>query len=242
VSPHAVETTKFTVEDAEISKAFYEDMLGMRELRRFVAEGNLVEPFMGWSEDSRIGLLDFVKKETVKKSPHPVTVVTLPNLDEVAARFESAGLPFNLYEGAATGGVRLAIVSDPSGNVIELVEVEGPPAVAGARLIVDDRAAAEEWFLQIFGMEPGRRIVNDNFDEVFFDVGEGMFLALYEPMGEGPQPKSENPVVAIYTTEFDLIRDRVKAGGLPVIEYGTHMLLANDPSGNVVEVVRRRVP
>lgn len=62
VSPHAVETTKFTVEDAEISKAFYEDMLGMRELRRFVAEGNLVEPFMGWSEDSRIGLLDFVKK------------------------------------------------------------------------------------------------------------------------------------------------------------------------------------
>ena len=30
---HTVTTTKFTVEDAEVSKAFYEDLLGIPELR-----------------------------------------------------------------------------------------------------------------------------------------------------------------------------------------------------------------
>ena len=44
---HTVTTTKFTVEDAEVSKAFYEDLLGIPELRRYVDEGRLVEPFMG---------------------------------------------------------------------------------------------------------------------------------------------------------------------------------------------------
>ena len=52
------------MEDAEVSKAFYEDLLGIPELRRYVDEGRLVEPFMGWAEDGRIGLLDYDEKET----------------------------------------------------------------------------------------------------------------------------------------------------------------------------------
>ena len=89
-SPHTVTTTKFTVEDASIGKTFYEDLVGMPELRRYVDEGRLVEPFMGWSEDGRMGLLAYTVKETVKKSPHPVSVVLLPDLDAVGARFEAA--------------------------------------------------------------------------------------------------------------------------------------------------------
>ena len=240
-SPHTVTTTKFTIDDVAASKTFYEDLVGMPELRRYVDEGRLVEPFMGWSENGRMGLLGYTVKDTVKKSPHPVSVVFLPDLGAVGARFEAAGQPFQRYSGEATGGVTLALVTDPSGNVIELVEREGPPAVGGARLIVDDRAAAEEWFVRIFGAEPGQRIVTDAFDEVFLDVGEGMFVALYEPKGEGPQPKSESPVVAIYSTEFDAILERVKAGGLRVRERSAGMFLADDPSGNVVEVVRQAV-
>ena len=49
-------------------------------------------------------------------------------------------------------------------------------------------------------------------------------------------------MVAIYSTEFDAVLDRVKAGGLRLREFGAGMFLANDPSGNVVEVVRQRIP
>ena len=238
-SPHTVTTTKFTIDDVSISKTFYEDLVGMPELRRFVAEGRLVEPFMGWTENGRMGLLAYSEKETVKKSPYPVSVVFLPNLDDVAARFEAAGQPFQVLSGEATGGVRLAIVTDPSGNAIELVEREGPPAVGGARLIVTDRAQAEEFFVRIFGAEPGQRIETDTFDEVFMDVGAGMFVALFEPKGVAPLAKSENPVVTIYSTEFDAVLERVKAGGLRVRERSASMFLADDPSGNVVEVVRQ---
>ena len=232
-SPHTVTTTKFTIDDVSTSKTFYEDLVGMPELRRFVAEGRLVEPFMGWTENGRMGLLAYTEKESVAKSPHPVSVVFLPDLDAVARRFEAAGQPFEVFSGEATGGVRLAI---------ELVERDGPPAVGGARLIVEDRADAEEFFVGIFGAEPGQRIETDTFDEVFMDVGQGMFVALFEPKGAGPQPKSENPVVAIYSTEFDAILERVKAGGLRVRERSAGMFLADDPSGNVVEVVRQTAP
>ena len=242
VSPHTVTTTKFTIDDVAISKTFYEDLVGMPELRRFVDEGRLVEPFMGWSENGRMGLLAYAEQETVKKSPYPVSVVFLPDLDVVGARFAAARQPFEVLSGEATGGMRLAIVTDPSGNVIELVEREGPPAVGGARLIVEDRAAAEEFFVRMFGAEPGQRIETDTFDEVFMNVGAGMFVALFEPKGAGPLPKSENPVVAIYSTEFDAILERTKAGGLRVRERSAGMFLADDPSGNVVEVVRRQAP
>ena len=90
VSPHTVTTTKFTIDDVNISKTFYEDLVGMPELRRFVAEGRLVEPFMGWTENGRMGLLAYTEKEAVEKSSYPVSVVFLPDLDEVAARFEAA--------------------------------------------------------------------------------------------------------------------------------------------------------
>jgi len=238
-SPHTVTTTKFTIDDARISKTFYEDLVGLPELRRFVDEGRLIEPFMGWSENGRMGLLASTEKETVQKSPYPISVVFLPDLDDVAARFGAAGKPFQEFSGEATSGVRLAMVTDPSGNVIELVEREGPPAVGGARLIVEDRAAAEEFFVRIFGAEPGDRIETDTFDEVFMDVGEGMFVALFEPKGVASLAKSENPVVAIYSTEFDTVLERVKAGGLRVRERSERMFLADDPSGNVVEVVRQ---
>jgi catechol 2,3-dioxygenase-like lactoylglutathione lyase family enzyme len=196
-SPHTVTTTKFTIDDVAASTAFYEDLVGLPELRRFEDEGRLVEPFMGWSENGRMGLLAYTVKETVAKSPYPVSVVFLPDLDAVAARFEAAGQPFQPFSGEATGGVRLAIVTDPSGNAIELVEREGTPAVGGARLIVQDRAQAEEFFVRMFGAEPGDRVETDTFDEVFMDVGEGMFVALFEPKGVAPLPKSEHPVVAI---------------------------------------------
>ncbi len=238
--PHEVRTTKFTIVDVDESTAFYENLIGLDEVDRFVAEGTLVEPFMGFDDPTRrIGLLRYAEPETVPKSPIPVSVLTVPDLDAVLARFTEADEPFQEFSGEATGGIRIAFVTDPSGNGIELVEAEGPARVAGARLIVDDRAAVEEFFVRVFEVEPGNRIQTDTFDEVFFDFDGGMFVALFEPKDQAPLPKSEHPVVAIYTTQYDILRERVEAGGLGMQEFGDAILLAKDPSGNVVEIVRR---
>ena len=228
-SPHSVRTTKFTIDDVDASTAFYEDLVGLRELDRFVAEGRLVEPFMGFGGGGRIGLLAYTKKETVEKSPHPVSVIFTPDLDAVAQRFEAAQYPIRLVSGEVTGGVRIGIVRDPSGNAIEMVEREGAPAVGGARLIVHDRQASEEFFVGIFGVQPGQRIQTDTFDEVFMDFGEGMFVALFEPKGDPSLAKSQHPVVAIYSTEFDAVLERVKAGGLGVEERSRGMFSVTTP-------------
>ena len=241
--PHELRTTKFTVSDVDAAVAFYQDLVGMEEVGRYEVPGSLTEPFMGFGDGiMRVGLLGFAEIEDIEKTPHPVSVVLIPDIDAVAARMESANHSLDIMsvDGGDGNPVRIGITTDPSGNTIELVEVDGPPKVAGARLIVEDRAAAEEFFVRVFDVTPGRRIVTESFDEVFFDFGDGKFVALYEPKGEAPLPKSENPVVAIYSSAFDVVLERVKAGGLGLTEYGSGMFLANDPSGNVVEVVRRQ--
>ena len=240
--PHELRTTKFTVSDVDAAVSFYQDLVGMEEVGRFKVP-TLNEPFMGFGDGvMRIGLLGFTEVEDIEKTHHPVSVVMISDLDAVAERMEGTKYSINIMSIDVGGGnsIRIGFTTDPSGNTVELVEiVDAPPQGSGARLIVEDREAAEEFFVRVFGLTPGRRIVTDNFDEVFFDFGSGKFIALYEPIGETPLPKSEHPVVAIYTTAFEQVLERVKAGGLGVKEYGTGMFLANDPSGNVVEVVRR---
>ena len=244
-SPHVVRTTKFTVDGVDKNTAFYEEMLGMTELNRFAPEGgSLVEPFMGFGDaEQRVGLLAFKQHETLEKSPYPVAVIYTAEFDALAARFEKAQTPLTLLPTSDTGGVRIAIARDPSGNALEIIDRAGAPGIAGSRLIVDDRQKEEEFFVRIFGetgVAPGQRFETEAFDEVLMDFGGGMFVALFEPKGVAPLPKSEHPVVAIYSTEFDAVLQRVKAEGLGLREFGTGMFLATAPSGNVVEVVRQR--
>ena len=245
-SPHVVRTTKFTINDVDKNTAFYEEMLGMTEMNRFAPGGgeSFVEPFMGFGDaDRRVGLLWFKEQETVEKSPYPVTVVSVADFDGLVSRFEKAQYPLTLLPTSDTGGIRIAIASDPSGNAIELIDGNGTSAVSGSRLIVDDRQKEEEFFVRIFGetgVAPGQRFQTEAFDEVLMDFGGELFVALFEPKGIAPLPKSEQPVVAVYSTEFDAVLERVKAEGLGLREFGTGMFLATAPSGNVVEVVRQR--
>ncbi len=245
-SPHVVRTTKFTINDVDKNTAFYEKMLGMTEMNRFAPGGgeSFVEPFMGFGDaDRRVGLLWFKEQETVEKSPYPVTVISVADFDGLVTRFEKAQYALTLLPTSDTGGIRIAIARDPSGNAIELIEADGTSAVAGSRLIVDDRQKEEEFFVRIFGetgVAPGQRFQTEAFDEVLMDFGGEMFVALFEPKGVAPLPKSEQPVVAIYSTEFDAVLQRVKDEGLGLREFGEGMFLATAPSGNVVEVVRQR--
>lgn len=244
-SPHQVRTTKFTIDDVDKNIAFYEGMLGMTEVNRFApAGGALVEPFMGFTDASqRVGLLAFKEHEVIEKSPYPVTVIYTGEFEALSARFEKAQTPLVLLPTANRSGVRTAIARDPSGNAIEIIDRPGAPGIAGSRLIVDDRQTEEDFFVRIFGetgVAPGQRFKSEAFDEVRMHFGEGMFVALFEPKGIAPLPKSEHPVVAIYSTDFDAVLARVKAEGLGLQEYGTHMFLAKAPSGNVIEVVRQQ--
>jgi predicted enzyme related to lactoylglutathione lyase len=109
-------------------------------------------------------------------------------------------------------------------------------------LIVTDRKEAEDFFVRVFDVTATERLQTDSYDEVVMDFGDGMFVALFEPTDEAPLPKSEHPVVAIYSTAADDVLERVKAEGLGVQEFGGFMFLATDPSGNVIEVVRQRTP
>jgi len=242
-APHAVRTSKFTIFDVDESKHFYEELIGLTEVGRFEDIGRIVEPFMGFGDGgARIGLLKYDERETLPKSSTPVSVLALPDLEPVIQRFTAAEYPIQEYSGEITGGIRIAIAHDPAGNGIELVETPGPPHVAGARLVVDNLAETEEFFVRVFNVKSGQRIKTETFDEVFMEFGDGLFVALYEPLNEDPLAKSWYPVVAIYSSDYDSVLERIKTGGLGVRERGDRVLFAKDPSGNVIEVVRQRTP
>lgn len=238
--PHTIRTTKFTISDVDESKVFYEELIGLTEVGRFEDIGRIVEPFMGFGDGgARIGLLRYDEQESLPKSTVPVSVLSIPDLDPIIERFNAASYPIQEYSGEITGGIRLAIAHDPAGNGIELVEVPGEPSVIGARLVVDNLEESEAFFERVFNVQPGRRIRTATFDEVFIEFGDGPFLALYEVLNEKPLAKSWYPVVAIYSSDYDGVLERIKKAGLGVRERGDRVLFANDPSGNVVEVVRQ---
>jgi hypothetical protein len=67
---------------------------------------------------------------------------------------------------------------------------------------------------------------------------------LFQPKTEAPLPKSQFPVVAIYTTEFDAVRKRIEEVGLGYRDVKTsrptlRIMIAKDPAGNAVEIISR---
>ena len=69
-----------------------------------------------------------------------------------------------------------------------MVEREGAPAVGGARLIVHDRQASEEFFVGIFGVQPGRVYLTD--EEI--PVERRPLVGDYESsVGTDPRPTKE---------------------------------------------------
>jgi catechol 2,3-dioxygenase-like lactoylglutathione lyase family enzyme len=158
-------------------------------------------------------------------------------------RIQDAKHPIQRLPTAASGPYRIAIARDPSGNAIEIFARDsGPYAVGGAKLIVADRQKAEDFFVQVFGVKPVQRFNTATYDEVLLGFNQG-FVALFQPKNEEALPKSQFPVVAIYTTEFDNVVERVKQIGLGYREIkgpnGSRIVIAKDPSGNGVEIIAR---
>jgi catechol-2,3-dioxygenase len=242
--PHTIGAAKLIIGEVATTQAFYEQMFGMKEVRRYSDPALYEEPIMGFDSGARLALFSPKAEPALKKSLYPVALIYTPEFDALTKRLEDAKQPLQRLPATQSGTFRIAITRDPSGNAIEILAREGKSEVGGAKLIVDDRQKAEDFYSQIFNVKPTQRYKSPAYDEVLMGFGEGAFLALFQPLNEAALPKSPFPVVAIYTSEFDAVQQRVTERGLgfrPVKSStpNQRIIIAKDPAGNGVEIISR---
>jgi len=242
--PHSIGAAKLIIGDVKSTQAFYEQMFGMKEVRRYSDPVLYEEPIMGFDSGARLALFSPRLEPALKKSLYPVALIYTTEFDALTKRIEDAKHPLQRLPSSQSGPFRIAIARDPSGNAIEILAREGKSEVGGAKLIVDDRQKAEDFYTQIFNVKPAQRYKSPAYDEVLMGFGPGAFLALFQPLSEAPLPKSQYPVVAIYTTEFDAVLKRVTERGLGFREVkastpNQRIIIAKDPAGNGVEIISR---
>jgi catechol 2,3-dioxygenase-like lactoylglutathione lyase family enzyme len=114
------------VSDITASLKFYRDTLGLK----FIEE---IPVWFGKMHRLRFGNSDFKLIDPAKRPPKGavglesqlgfryVTFV-IKNLSKVCAELRSKGIEFTVQEKEARPGVRIAMVKDPDGNIVEFVE------------------------------------------------------------------------------------------------------------------------
>jgi predicted enzyme related to lactoylglutathione lyase len=207
------------------------------------------EPILGFGSGgpdsgARLALFSPKAEPALKKSLYPVALIYTPEFDALTKRIEDAKYPLQRLPASQSGPFRIAIARDPSGNAIEILSRDGKSEVGGSKLIVDDRQKAEDFYALIFNVKVVQRYKSPAYDEVLMGFGPGAFLALFQPLNEAPLPKSQFPVVAIYTSEFDAVLKRVTERGLGFRDVktstpGQRIIIAKDPAGNGVEIISR---
>ena len=109
------------------------------------------------------------------------------------------------------------------------------------------------YFEKMFGMKEIDHYSDAAYDEPIMgfedgahlaSLGDGPFLALFQPLAEPPLAKSRYPVVAIYSSEFDAVVRRLTDLGLgyrdvPSSRPGLKIIVATDPAGNAIEIIRK---
>lgn len=234
---------KLIIGDVKQNQAFYEQMFGMKETGHYSAPNVYDEPIMGFGQGPQLALFSPLAEPALKKSQFPVALIYTPEFDAVVKRIQDAKHPIQKLPPALSGPYRIAIARDPSGNAIEIFARDNNGyAVGGSKLIVADRQRAEDWFVEVFGAKAAQRYNTPTYDEVILGFGSG-FVALFQPKNEEALPKSQFPVVAVYTREFDAVVERVKKLGLGYRELKVsgpnRIVIAKDPSGNAVEIISR---
>jgi predicted enzyme related to lactoylglutathione lyase len=244
-STHIIGAAKLIIGDVKANQTYYEQMFGMKEVSHYSAKGVYEEPIMGFSEGARLALFSPLAEAPLKKSQFPVALIYTPDFEGVVKRIEDAKQPITRLPASQSSTFKIAIARDPSGNAIEIFSrPTGILEVGGSKLIVDDRQKAEDFFAKVFGATAGQRYNTATYDEVIMQFGAGPFLALFQPKAEAPLPKSSAPVVAIYTSDFDGVLKRVTELGLGYRDVksstpDTRIIIAKDPAGNSVEIIRR---
>lgn len=115
------------VSDLEASLAFYRDTLGLTYVgSNAVGFGTLHRLRYGTSD---FKLID--PAEPVEAGPQGLTACqglryvtfVIQNLDEVCAKLAALGVAFEIEPREIRPGVRIAMVHDPDGNVVEFVQL-----------------------------------------------------------------------------------------------------------------------
>lgn len=242
---HIIGAAKLIIGDVKQNQAFYENVFGMKELSHYAAEGVYDEPIMGFDAGAHLALFSPKAEAPIKKSQFPVALIFTPDLDAVVKRLEEGHYSFLRLPEAVAGTFKIVIARDPSGNAIEIFSRASQGyAVGGSKLIVDDRQKAEDFYVKVFDATPRQRYLTATYDEVIMAIGTGPFLGLFQPTAEAPLPKSQYPVVAFYTSDFDTVLARVIALGYGYRDVktgppGSRIIVAKDPAGNAVEIIRR---
>lgn len=247
---HFMGMPKLMVQDLPAAQAFYEKTFGLKELSRLdYAPEVFVESFLGFNasdaeEGAQLALFEPRQEKPLPKSRYPVVLFYTPDYDTVAQRLADADHSVRHLDESLTGR-RIAITQDPSGNGVEIVEREGPEVIGGSKLIVDSREKAEQFYVDILQARIGNRYQTDAYDEVILHLGEGPFLALFEPKDEKPLKKTVFPVTALYTMKFDEVLERIEEKGVDFrwVDIGDDSLKIiafQDPAGNSIELVGRK--
>lgn len=244
MQPSKVGAVKLIIGDVKENQAYFEQMFGMKEIDHYSDQALYDEPIMGFEQGAHLALFSPKQEMPLKKSAFPVALIYTPDLDAVVKRMQDAKFTVRLLDAAQSGPFRIAIARDPSGNAIEILARPGQWTVGGAKLIVNDRQKAEDFYTRIFAATADQRYKTPAYDEVLMRLGDGPFIALFQPLAEAPLPKSKYPVVAIYTSDFDAVVKRVAEAGLGYRDVqtsrpGMRIIVATDPAGNAVEIVRR---
>jgi catechol 2,3-dioxygenase-like lactoylglutathione lyase family enzyme len=237
---------KLIIGDVKENQFYFEQLFGMKEIDHY-RDAAYDEPIMGFDDGAHLALFSPKQEPPLKKSAYPVALFYTPDLDAVVKRMLDAKHPVRMLDAAQTGTLKIAIAQDPSGNALELVARAGNWAVGGSKLIVSDRQKAEAFYAKVFNATPGQRFKTPVYDEVLMKFGEGPFLALFQPLAEPALAKSKYPVVAIYSAEFEAVVRRLADLGVgyrevPTSRPGQRIIVATDPAGNAVEIIRRVQP
>jgi catechol 2,3-dioxygenase-like lactoylglutathione lyase family enzyme len=244
VPVNRIGAVKLIIGDVKENQTYFEHTFGMKEVDHYSDKALYDEPIMGFDEGAHLALFSPRQEPQLKKSAFPVALIYTPDLEGLVIRMRDAKYPVHMLDAAQSGPFKIAIAQDPSGNAIELLARPGKWAVGGAKLIVNDRQKAEEFYAKIFDATPGQRYKTPAYDEVLMSMGDGPFLALFQPLAEPPLPKSRYPVVAIYTSELEAVVKRVADAGFGYREVSVgrpdmRIVVATDPAGNAVEIIRR---
>jgi catechol 2,3-dioxygenase-like lactoylglutathione lyase family enzyme len=243
---HIIGSAKLIIGEVKENQAFYEKVFGLKEVSHYSSKDVYDEPIMGFDSGARLALFHPLAEAPVPKSQYPVALIYTSDLEASIKRLDDNKYKYRRLPQSQSSTFKIAIATDPSGHAIEILERQGKAMeVGGAKLIVNDRQKAEDWYIRILNAKPGQRYKTAAYDEVLMGFGEGPFLALFQPLNEAPLAKSQYPVVAIYTNEFDAVLKRVTEAGLGYREVkssnpGTKIIIAKDPAGNAVEIIRRQ--
>jgi len=115
------------VSDIKASLNFYQDILGLE----FVG---ITPVWFGTMHRLRFGTSDFKLIEPKSVPPRGIigleaqlgfryVTFVIKNLSQLCSDLESKGIKFTLPEREVRPGVRIAMVKDPDGNIVEFVEL-----------------------------------------------------------------------------------------------------------------------